>query len=79
MREEGLDRSVSIRRLLVVGLRQWRKETALDLLEKGEVTFNKAAKTAGMDVWSFSDEVAKSGIVWIKQDPDKLRKELRQL
>ena len=65
MRAEKLEQSSAVRKLLRTGLEEWKKRRSLELLERGEVTFNKAAELAGMDVWSFADLVRKSGITWI--------------
>jgi len=65
MRAEKLEQSSAVRRLLRAGLEEWKKRRSLELLGRGEVTFNKAAELAGMDVWSFADLVRKSGITWI--------------
>ena len=56
-----------------------KEEKALKMLEKGEVTFSKAAKIAGTDVWTFADKEKESGMAWIKIKPDELRKELETL
>lgn len=65
MEEENLDKSAAIRKLLKTGLGEWRKQRALTLLARGEVTFNKAAEIAGMNVWDFADLLRKSGRNWI--------------
>ncbi len=65
MKEENLDKSAAIRKLLKKGLGEWRKQRALILLEKEEVSFNKAAEIAGMNVWNFADLLKKSGKNWI--------------
>lgn len=66
MRAEKLEKSAAVRKLLWTGLQEWRQRRALELLERGDVTFTKAAEMAGLDVWSFSDLVRRSGITWIK-------------
>ena len=76
MKKEQVDRSIAVRKLLYSGLRKWKEVRALKLLERGEVTFTKAAKIAHMDIWTFSEKVKESGITWIKMKPEDLRKEL---
>lgn len=66
MRAEKLEKSAAVRKLIRTGLEEWKQRRALELLERGEVTFNKAAEIAGLDVWSFADLVRRSGVVWIK-------------
>lgn len=76
MKKEKVDRSIAVRKLLDSGIREWKVTRALKLLEKGEVTFLKAASIARLDVWTFADKVKESGIVWIKMKPEELEKEL---
>lgn len=52
---------------------QDKEGKALKMLERGEVTFSKAAKLADMDVWHFAERVKESGITWVKIKPDELR------
>lgn len=56
-----------------------REAKALKLLEKGDVSFLKAAEIAKLDVWTFADKVKKSKIIWVKIKPEELEKELSKL
>ena len=66
MKEESLEKSASVRKLLAEGLHHWKEERALKSLEEGKVSFLKAAEMAGLSVWDFSDLVRDKGIVWVK-------------
>lgn len=66
MKEESLEKSAFIRKLLSDWLPQWKVEKSLKYLEDGKVTFFKAAEMAGMTVWDFANAVREKGIVWIK-------------
>lgn len=66
MKEESLEKSASIRKLLAEGLQQWKEQRALKSLEEGKVTYLKAAQMAGVSAWDFADIVRESGIVWIR-------------
>ncbi|MDL5502714.1 MAG: hypothetical protein QSU88_05810 [Candidatus Methanoperedens sp.] len=66
MKEESLEKSASIRKLLSDGLQKWKVEKASRSLEDGKVTFLKAAEMSGMTVWDFADTVREKGILWIK-------------
>jgi predicted HTH domain antitoxin len=66
MHAEKLEKSAAVRKLLWTGLQEWKQRRALELLERGEVTFTKAAEIANLDVWSFASLVRRSGITWIK-------------
>ncbi|MCZ7357694.1 MAG: UPF0175 family protein [Candidatus Methanoperedens sp.] len=68
MKEESLEKSASIRKLLAEGLQHWKEERALKLLEEGKVTFLKAAQMAGLSVWDFADLVREKGVVWVKSE-----------
>jgi predicted HTH domain antitoxin len=76
---QEIDRSIAVRKLLSSGLQKWKEETALHFLEAGHATLSKAAKIAGMDVWSFAEKVKTSQINWVKIKPEVLRKELAEL
>ena len=68
MKEESLEKSASIRKLLAEGLQQWKEKRALKFLEEGKVTFLKAAEISGISVWELADIVRERGIVWIKSE-----------
>ncbi|MDZ7689034.1 MAG: hypothetical protein U5J64_10040 [Halobacteriales archaeon] len=70
--EEGLERSVAVRKLLSEGLDDWRRERALSLLEDGELSFSRAAEMAGTDVWSFAEYVEKEDSVWVADAEEDL-------
>ncbi len=66
--DEKLDRSTAVRKLLSEGLEEWKKEKALKKLQNGEVSFQRAAEIADMDIWSFADLVEKKKVNWLKDD-----------
>jgi predicted HTH domain antitoxin len=68
MKEESLEKSASIRKLLAEGLQHWKERRALKSLEEGKVSFLKAAQMAGISVWDFTDLVREKGIIWIKSE-----------
>ena len=49
-REESIDRSSAIQRLLKIGLREYRMEKALNQYRDGKVTLWKAAEIAGVSL-----------------------------
>ncbi len=49
--EEKVDRSTVVRRLLDMGVRDWRVQTALDKYSQGSVTLLKAAEIAGISIY----------------------------
>jgi len=68
MKEESLEKSASIRKLLSEGLHHWKEERALKLLEEGKVSFLKAAQMSGISIWDLADIVRENGVVWIKSE-----------
>ena len=77
MREEKLDKSAAVRKLLWIGLEGWRQKRALEALAEGKVTFMKAAEIAGLDVWDFVELVKQSEIVWVKASQRRLEQDIR--
>ncbi len=68
MKEESLEKSASIRKLLAEGLKRWKEQKALDALKDGKMSFLKAAELAGCSAWDFADLVREKGIVWIRSE-----------
>lgn len=64
LEDEKLDWSMGVRKLLVEGLQQWRREQALDRLVAGDATFTKAADLAGMSVWDFARLARERDVTW---------------
>ena len=54
-REEGIDRSTALRKVLGIGLREYRKEMAVDSYRKGKISIGKAAEEAGVSVFEMYD------------------------
>jgi predicted HTH domain antitoxin len=59
---EGLERSAALRKILEKGLKEWKKELALQLLREGKVTLWKSAKIAGVTIWEMLDLVEEKRI-----------------
>ncbi len=66
--EEGLERSVAVRKLLSIAVKEWKKEKALKKLSEGKISFLKAAEIAGMNVWDFAELIKDKKITWIKDE-----------
>lgn len=50
IQQEKLDKATVVRNLLEMGIIEWRKQTALDFLREGKVTFAKAAEIAKLSL-----------------------------
>ncbi len=68
MREEHLERSAAIRKLLHLGLDHYRQERALRLLAEGKATLSRGAEVARMSLWEFADLVRERKIAWVADD-----------
>ena len=76
--EEKLDKATVVRNLLELGLAEWRIQTALELLQKGKVTFAKAAEMARVSLWEFADLVKQRNVEWVRYTPEEVERELRK-
>ena len=68
MREEHLEKSAALRKLLHLGLENYRLERALRGLGEGRFSLLKAAEEAHMNVWELLDEAARAHVVWVAED-----------
>ena len=76
--EEKLDKATVVRSLLEIGIAEWRKQTALELLQKGKVTFAKGAEIAKLSLWEFADLVKQRNVEWVRLAPEEVEKEFRE-
>lgn len=75
---EKLDKATVVRTLLEMGIVEWRKQTTLELLRDGKVTFAKAAKMAKLSLWEFADLVKQRNIEWVRYTPEEIEKEIKE-
>ena len=75
---EGLDKATAVRALLELGIGEWRKQTALELLRTGKVTFAKAAEIAKLSLWEFADLAKQRNIEWVRYRPEEIEKEFKE-
>lgn len=68
LREENLDRSVAIRKLLAEALRRWERERAVRRFADGEVSFARAAALARMDLWEFAAFLREQKVPWVDEE-----------
>jgi len=78
IKEEKQDKATVVRNLLEIGIAEWRKQTALELLQKGKVTFAKAAEIAKLSLWEFADLVKQRNVEWVRLAPEDVEKEFRE-
>ena len=63
MREEGLDKSAAIRRILEIGVNEWKRRRAVELYRDGKVTLWKASQIAGLSLREMLEELNRLRII----------------
>jgi len=63
MREEGLDKSSAIRRILEIGIDAWKRRRAIELYRNGKVTLWKASEIAGLSLREMLEELSRFRIL----------------
>ena len=61
-KEEQLDKSSLIRRLLAEAVEEKRKRKALELYREGKVSMGKAASIAKLSIWEMLDKIKEKGL-----------------
>ena len=72
-----VDKAQAVRMMLDIGISEWRKRTALELLRESKVTFMKAAQLAKLDVWDFADLIRQRKIDWVRISERELEEEIK--
>jgi len=66
-KEEKLEQtSEAARKLLAIGLEEWRKDKAIKLLEQEKITISKAAEISRLNIWDMISLIKSRGIIWNK-------------
>lgn len=73
-----LDKATVVRNLLELGIAEWRKQTALELLRDGKATFAGAAEMARLSLWEFADLVKQRNVEWVRFTPEEIEREFRE-
>jgi len=61
-REEKVDRSAALRKVLDVGLREYLKMKAVENYRRGRISIGKAAEDAGVSIAEFYDVLGFEGV-----------------
>ncbi|MCD6456456.1 MAG: UPF0175 family protein [Methanophagales archaeon] len=73
MHAEGIDSSSVIRKIIDLGIKEWKRERALELLRRGNVTIMKAASLAGVSIYEMLKLVKERDIAWVAFDEDDIK------
>ncbi|MDG6222519.1 MAG: UPF0175 family protein [Candidatus Bathyarchaeota archaeon] len=77
IKKEKLDKATVVRNLLEIGINEWRKQTALELLSAGKATFAQAADLAKLSLWEFADLLKQCNIEWVRFEPEEIEEEFK--
>ncbi|HID91482.1 TPA: hypothetical protein EYP44_05940 [Candidatus Bathyarchaeota archaeon] len=77
-RAEGVDRASAIRRLLTVGIREWKRRRALEDYKSGKISLGRVADVLGLSMWSAVELLQKEGIE-AGYDIEDLKRDLRKV
>ncbi len=75
---ENVDRSTAIRKLLQMGLEEWKRQNAVNLYQKNKVTLAKAAEEAGLSVREMMVYL-RQGKIAIQYDIDDFETDMKGL
>ena len=78
IKKEKLDKATIVRNLLEIGITEWRKQTAIELLSKGKATFAEASDIAKLSLWEFADLVKQFNVEWVRFEPEEIEKEFKE-
>src|SRR3989338_2395461 len=77
-KEEQLDKSTALRRLLSTSITQWKKDSAITKYKEGIFSTEQAAKAAGLSLWGFFD-LLKQRKISVSYDTEELESDLKTL
>ena len=68
MKEEHMEKSAALRKLLHIGVENYRLDRALEGLRVGRFSLSRAAEEARVTVCEILDEAARKRIPWVSDD-----------
>lgn len=74
----GMEKAQAVRMILEIGVSEWRKRNAVDLLREGKVTMAKAAKLAKLDIWDFVEVVRERKVEWVTFPVGELQEDVKK-
>ena len=74
----NVEKAQAVRIILEIGISEWRKKTALELLRDGKVTFTKAARLAKLDLWDLADLIRDRRVEWVRTSVRELEEEAKK-
>ncbi|MEK6953059.1 MAG: UPF0175 family protein [Nanoarchaeota archaeon] len=74
-----IDRSESVRRLLLNAIKSWKIQKTLEDLREHKISIGKAAENCGISLWEIFDLMDKHKIDWTGYSEEDLEKDLEIL
>lgn len=78
-KEEGTGKSPMARKLLELGLRQWRMEKAVSSVISGKASVWKASEMAGISLREFLEILKRRRISWVRIEPSDIEAEMKHI
>lgn len=78
-REEHSDRSTVARRLLDIGMKDWKLNKGVDMFRQGKVSLWKGASIAGVSLREFVEILNEKKIDWVGISPEEVEAEVRAI
>ncbi len=79
MKIEDIDKSAAARKMIAVGLAEWKKDEALKKLEQGKYTLSRAAEFTGISIWEMIELIKARKIHYIKTSKKEIEEEVAEL
>lgn len=76
-REEKIDRSAALRKILDIGLHEYMKRKAVEDYRRGKLSVGKAAEETGVSIAEFYKILSDEGVP-IKVDTEAIKEALRE-
>jgi len=71
------DRSEVIRRLLVLALKEWRIQNALENISQHKTSIGKAAEECEISIWELLERLKEKNIDWTGYTDEDLKNDLK--
>ena len=80
-KEEQIDKSTAMKQFLAIGIKEYKKQKAVQLYKEGKVSLSGAAKIADVNIYDMIDLLIKAGIKsdYYLEDMKKEREILKKL
>ncbi len=78
-REEQSDRSTTARRLLDIGMKEWKVNKAIEMFRRGKVSLWRGAASAGVSLREFIEILDERKVAWVGVSALELESEAKAI